>query len=662
MNELYDPDVKFLLLDDVIPCGGDKVDLIERNDDDLDRINGGFISPRGRNHNRHRFNMPSSAMRNHNNTTCLSANKTRLSLGGLSITMDNNNASDGINSAAKVLVNNLVRDVGNSGGLRLLDGCDVNDEGVLLMPGSAIGTPKNIAQMHNGDENSNIDPNDEFDGAAAAAGEADDFAHDNAYDDDTNNEGVGFELNDTNNYDEVNNNMLLDEQETGGAAANAQKEQIYTMDEQSSKATKRAAIIRAVEHVDRWGMLDPHDASAVLTKSRPLKVGKTFKLPPGLDDAGSMVNGSRTRSRKRGANNSTANAFAVKVAHDIKRKYTNLNQSMVVSLKNHSDGGVSFISPVCADTKTIPLKGLVFGDEFAYIAKATAKRKSRERRLRQRQIAENPASAKVDDIDNLHEDQNHDFDYGGDDDYGGDYDMAGDEYAPNVPAAAFDDAFASNGIDRDVVSGNGKSFCCYDFINSLFVILYLTLNHSKSLFSSTASLDYNPDAKTFEELCRAHIRAFAQGAEKYAAETQLSKRVGEWQGRLAPILEEEGERPEFDIHKYGDEILFEVKDNIEHRRLSGKLELDGSKPKSPNVVDFSDVAQGCEPYQVGRLFLASLMLANSGNVELSHEEGAVTSSRGLRIELLEDEFKLPMEYYKAPSVTDVASTNSVTVA
>lgn len=166
----------------------------------------------------------------------------------------------------------------------------------------------------------------------------------------------------------------------------------------------------------------------------------------------------------------------------------------------------------------------------------------------------------------------------------------------------------------------------------------------------------NHDAETFEELCRAHLRAFVRGAEKYAAETQLSRRVGDWQGRLAPILEEEEQRPEFDIHVYGDRIMQTVQDEIERKKASkSHLKLSAQGSSSPtSVVDFRAVTSDCEDYEVCRLFLSSLMLCNSGNVILSHEhEGAsVASPESLRIELLREQVERPMETYLAPSVIE----------
>ena len=89
----------------------------------------------------------------------------------------------------------------------------------------------------------------------------------------------------------------------------------------------------------------------------------------------------------------------------------------------------------------------------------------------------------------------------------------------------------------------------------------LQINFSKHHITDTA----NVGGETFEELCRAHLRAFARGAEKYAAETQLSRRVGDWQSRLSPLLEEEEKRPEFDIHLYGDRIMQTVMEGARGR-------------------------------------------------------------------------------------------------
>lgn len=196
----------------------------------------------------------------------------------------------------------------------------------------------------------------------------------------------------------------------------------------------------------------------------------------------------------------------------------------------------------------------------------------------------------------------------------------------------------------------------YIIVGSPFPPFLCTLH----ILPASALDSTNLDAETFEELCRAHLRAFARGAEKYAAETQLSRRVGDWQSRLSPILEEEEHRPEFDIHVYGSRIIQKVGEEIEQKKAdnNSQLKLSTQGPSSPtNVVDFCAVTKDSENYEVCRLFLSSLMLCNSGNVILSHEhDGAtVASPESLRIELLQGQVDRPMETYLAPSVAEQES-------
>jgi len=152
--------------------------------------------------------------------------------------------------------------------------------------------------------------------------------------------------------------------------------------------------------------------------------------------------------------------------------------------------------------------------------------------------------------------------------------------------------------------------------------------------------------KTFEELCRAHIQAFARGAEKYAAETKLSQRVSHWQERLKPILDEEEERPIFDIHQYGQRVVNTIEKELENLKLNAAD--DRSKQRT---IDFSKVTKDCPQYDVCRVFLACLGLSNSGNIRIQVQAGSVDGSSML-MELVRTEIERPMETYLAPSVTD----------
>ena len=162
------------------------------------------------------------------------------------------------------------------------------------------------------------------------------------------------------------------------------------------------------------------------------------------------------------------------------------------------------------------------------------------------------------------------------------------------------------------------------------------LLHSRSELS-------NSDGVTFEELCRAHIRAFAKGAEKYRTETNLTKRVGDWQSKLFPILEEEEARPEFDIHVYGEHVIKSIKNT------DGSDFIGGSKHSKTH---FSSMTKTMQQYDVCRLFLASLSLINSGNIKINANEGQVIGPDSFVIELVNSIVNRPMETYLAPSVMD----------
>lgn len=81
--------------------------------------------------------------------------------------------------------------------------------------------------------------------------------------------------------------------------------------------------------------------------------------------------------------------------------------------------------------------------------------------------------------------------------------------------------------------------------------------------------------QTFEELCRAHIKAFSVGSERYAIDTHLSRRINEWQTKISPILQEEKNRTEFDVHEYGRRIICSIKEDMEIKRR--KMKRKGQK-------------------------------------------------------------------------------------
>ena len=151
---------------------------------------------------------------------------------------------------------------------------------------------------------------------------------------------------------------------------------------------------------------------------------------------------------------------------------------------------------------------------------------------------------------------------------------------------------------------------------------------------------------TFEELCRAHISAFTRGAEKYAMETKLNARVGKWQVKLLPLLEEEERRPAFDIHLYGKTVIHEMEKQINKYSCS----LSESTLKTIKTVPFQDISRDCQPFDVCRMFLAALSLSNSENIKFTSD----STLNSLHLELLSNDMERPMENYFAPSVMDAA--------
>ena len=123
----------------------------------------------------------------------------------------------------------------------------------------------------------------------------------------------------------------------------------------------------------------------------------------------------------------------------------------------------------------------------------------------------------------------------------------------------------------------------------------------------------------------------------HCRETQLSKRVADWTGRLEPILRAQEAAPEFNIHTYSDLVLTQVgsatrmdfdrrfsklglmsgenTDEMESVRLKEKrmsVQMDSSIVNFEEILDEESSSSG----EVCRVFLACLMLANTGNLEL----------------------------------------------
>lgn len=104
-------------------------------------------------------------------------------------------------------------------------------------------------------------------------------------------------------------------------------------------------------------------------------------------------------------------------------------------------------------------------------------------------------------------------------------------------------------------------------------------------------------------------------------ETQLSRRVAEWTQRLEPILQQQEESAQFDIHAYCETFLEGVDEAIvEHDEELEELEAAGIEPESgevPGEVSFGEVVAGQSSAEVCRIFLACLQLVNHGSISIT---------------------------------------------
>lgn len=420
--DAFDPEVQFLLLDDIIPTdkteGGDKINLKEYS---IDRCND---------------NDPNNSL-----TSLLSRpsiNGARLSLGGLSVTqMDDQSAVQYGNTAAAIrsLMSTLNRECGDTGGgnLRILsDRSDVNDKGILHLPGTATHSSMQGDRRQSNSIISTLQTGDELIPAGDDA-DMDSSFYNNADD----NDGPGFDMNDAT------------------AVSEPGEENITKTTTIDFKLPPRR------EKLDPWCLLDPHDPES--NKGRPLKIGITYKLPFGMKEPPShYVNGaSNTRkimkrpqerpSFKRGVC-IAADTFKATMANE-KRRREPTCISRVVSddgSANLNDTNFSHDDFV-VERPNMPMQGLIFGDEFAYIAKAEVKRKATERRQRRKLLLENPTAIPSKEANALlgfddHDDHGEDFEYGGEsnDSFGDGED--GDSNQPvmgNTGLVSFNDVHAT---------------------------------------------------------------------------------------------------------------------------------------------------------------------------------------------------------------------------
>jgi hypothetical protein len=221
--------------------------------------------------------------------------------------------------------------------LRLMDDqCDLDPSGRLVVPG-AHSSPSN----HQSTPLGNTDTTE-----YAAGGD---------YDGDDDDDGPGFVMADDDDRDYSSGPAGgLDVPET------AKKRVTFAVE---SRPEKEASWDRP----DPWAVLDPHTSDS--RRARPIRVGKTLKLPAGITDLPSeCVTGSRTKKWKAPVPVPKAEVpeptfFATQTFQALsrKRRMEEDDESDNEEDKEASDDTNDIFS-------MIPSKGLVYGEEFAYLA------------------------------------------------------------------------------------------------------------------------------------------------------------------------------------------------------------------------------------------------------------------------------------------------------
>ncbi|KAG7497550.1 hypothetical protein JOB18_039638 [Solea senegalensis] len=131
--------------------------------------------------------------------------------------------------------------------------------------------------------------------------------------------------------------------------------------------------------------------------------------------------------------------------------------------------------------------------------------------------------------------------------------------------------------------------------------------------------DISPDAHnedlSYEDLVRLRIEQLVVNCQGYTQETELSRRVKEWEDMIRPELAMQEERPIFDIHDYGDRIV-------------AALGSVGSRQ------EFSSIVHGLDNFEACKYMLASLQLANDNTVDVDSAEGLEDSLDSMGLTLL----------------------------
>jgi condensin-2 complex subunit H2 len=380
----YDPHQEFLLLNDVLPTDE---------------------SPEGR-----KINL--APARGDNGRRSSLSSRGRRSMTPRSRTLHSGLAEQRTRNVSSFYAAALAGDAdGKGSSLRLMD-CELGQDGCLLMPEVADFTRKResladelvfseTGHVQNGEGNAEgVTPNEDVGGYGGGS-----FP-----DDDDDDGGGGFEF--------AHDTAPMDVSEPPqGDSPGGTREPM--------KRVTFADEAKPPPEDDPWELLDPYVPDT--TKPRPLRIGRTIVLPAGLEELPSeCIAGAPRRRVPRQApqqplpwsRSLVTETFRATLANSRKRRNAEMD-------KDWDDP---------AERPVLPLKGLAYGDEFAYIAKEAARRKRaelREKRKQRMAAAVSGSSGETAKNDDNAVCDEGGFDYGGDDDDGFDYGDGGAAFGDN---------------------------------------------------------------------------------------------------------------------------------------------------------------------------------------------------------------------------------------
>eukprot|EP01080_Neovahlkampfia_damariscottae_P010762 gene10762-3381_t len=155
------------------------------------------------------------------------------------------------------------------------------------------------------------------------------------------------------------------------------------------------------------------------------------------------------------------------------------------------------------------------------------------------------------------------------------------------------------------------------------------ITNQRALTKPGDSMENNNDLtqyiQTYEDFCKQHLEGYLQSMTSAKEDAKLHKRVQDWQSHIEPKLEEESRKRAYDIEEYGEIVL----DSFTTEEMT-----------------FDQVTVDKSPVEVCRLFLATLQLANQGNVRID------PTNEFSILKLSNDKMKPKkiIEKYRAPSV------------